>query len=81
MRDLCADVIIIGSGAGGGTMAYALKNGGAKVLLLNAATSYPLRRRTGQRTIRSSSRATSRPNTGSTTAGSTADRITTTSGA
>lgn len=31
---LTADIVIIGSGAGGGTMAYALKDSGARVLIL-----------------------------------------------
>jgi choline dehydrogenase-like flavoprotein len=34
LPELSADIVIIGSGAGGGTMAYALKDSGAKVLVL-----------------------------------------------
>jgi choline dehydrogenase-like flavoprotein len=32
--ELTADIVVIGSGAGGGTMAYALKDSGARVLIL-----------------------------------------------
>ena len=35
------DIIIIGSGAGGGTLAYALKDSGARVLLLERGDFLP----------------------------------------
>ena len=40
--DLSADVIIVGSGAGGGTMAYALKDSGAEVLILERGGFLPV---------------------------------------
>lgn len=40
--DRSADIIIIGSGAGGGTMAYALKDSGAKVLILERGDFLPV---------------------------------------
>jgi choline dehydrogenase-like flavoprotein len=40
--DLSADVIIIGSGAGGGTMAYALKDSGLQVLILERGDFLPV---------------------------------------
>ena len=41
------DVIIIGTGAGGGTLAYHLAPSGKRILILSAATTFPARRRTG----------------------------------
>ncbi|MGV1049656.1 MAG: GMC oxidoreductase [Solirubrobacterales bacterium] len=41
-RELAADVIIIGSGAGGGTMAYALKDAGLEVLILERGDFLPV---------------------------------------
>jgi choline dehydrogenase-like flavoprotein len=40
--DISADVIVIGSGAGGGTMAYALKDSGADVLILERGDFLPV---------------------------------------
>lgn len=40
-RELYADVIIVGSGAGGGTMAYALKDSGLNVLILERGDFLP----------------------------------------
>jgi choline dehydrogenase-like flavoprotein len=42
MTELDADVIIIGTGAGGGTMAYALMDSGARVLLLERGDFLPV---------------------------------------
>jgi choline dehydrogenase-like flavoprotein len=42
--DRSADIIIIGSGAGGGTMAYALKDSGAEVLILERGDFLPVER-------------------------------------
>ena len=42
VNDLSADIIIIGSGAGGGTMAYALKDSGAEVLILERGGFLPV---------------------------------------
>jgi len=41
------DVIIIGSGAGGGTLAHTLAPSGRKILILERAISCPGRCRTG----------------------------------
>jgi choline dehydrogenase-like flavoprotein len=41
-RELSADVVIVGSGAGGGTMAYALKDRGLEVLILERGDFLPV---------------------------------------
>ena len=66
MSDLNADIIIIGSGAGGGTMAYALKDSGAHVLILERGDSYRSKARTGRPSTRSPARDTSQTSGGST---------------
>jgi choline dehydrogenase-like flavoprotein len=35
------DIVIIGTGAGGGTLAYALRNSGAKILLIERGDYLP----------------------------------------
>ena len=62
MRALRADVVIIGSGMGGGTTAHALARRGVDVLVLERGQRLPRDRRTGRRGPSSPSAATSPPN-------------------
>ena len=63
------DIIIIGSGAGGGTMAHALSTSPARVLVLERGTSCRRRARTGTPRRCGSTCATARPSAGSTAQG------------
>ena len=49
MADNHYDVIIIGTGAGGGTLAYRLAPSGKRILLLDGAATSRARSRTGTR--------------------------------
>ena len=76
------DVIIIGTGAGGGTLARHLAPSGKRILLLERGDWLPREPRTGTRTTSSSTTATSRPTPGTTaTAGRSSRRSTTSSAA
>ena len=66
MSDKRYDVIIIGTGAGGGTMAYHLAPTGKKILILSAATMFRVRKRIGIRKSSMSTVTTTPRNRGST---------------
>ena len=76
------DIIIIGSGAGGGTMAHALSAAGARILILERGDFVPRRRRrTGIRKRSGSTSAIARRSAGSTSAARSSCRTRTTASA
>ena len=63
------DLIIVGTGAGGGTLAYALRDSGMRILLIERGDYLPQEERTGTRASSLTSAATSPTSSGTTPQG------------